>query len=251
MSLPPLPGIPRVQQTKAGAPVEGPLVVPVQCDFSANSGYSIDLSDLFNRKYISQLPMLFIDNSGNTSSVTVTVVDTQQKIVCPPQSQGYFAIFQGYNFKFTAQSSGAFVVPMEFMNFPVAPAVWSINGLPLVNTSGAVVTADTILDGAVVSGVLQTAVTGNLAYTDASGTITEGDTAQTISNANANRKAMQLQNISTGVMYYNFGAAAGNGIGFLLAANGGYYENAPGLCTNQSISIWGATTGQAFTFKTA
>lgn len=241
----------QVQTLKTGAPAEGPLAVPVQVDFSANPGYTIDLTDLFNKKYVSQLPMLFIDNSANTSSVTVTVQDTGQKIICPPQSQGNFAIYQGVNMRYTAQSSGSVVVPMEFLNFPVAPSVWSINGMPLLNSSGAVITADTILDGAVVNGVLQTVVNGNLVYTDASGTITAGGAAQTISAANANRKAMQLQNISTGSLYYNFGAAAGNGVGFLLAANGGYYENAPGLCTNQSISIWGATTGQAFTFKTA
>lgn len=251
MSFPPLPGTPSVKTTKGGSPVEGPLVIPVSCDFSAQAGYTIDLTNLFNRKYVTQLPMLFIDNSVNSASVIVTVQDTGQNIVCPPQSQGYFAIFQGVNLRFTAQSTGAFVVPMEFMNFPVAPAVWSVNGLPLVNANGAILVSDTILEGAVVNGILQTAVNGNLTYADASGTITVGGTAQTISTANANRKAMQLQNTSAGALYYNFGAAAGNGTGFMLAANGGYYESAPGLATNQSISLWGATTGQTFTFKTA
>jgi hypothetical protein len=251
MAFPPLPNRPQIQIVKGGVPAEGPKAIPVQCNFATNSGYTIDLTDLFNRDYVTQIPCVFIDNSGNTSSVTVTVQDTGQNIVCPPNSQGYFAVFQGINTRFTAQSAGAVNVPMEFLNFPIAPNVWSINGTPALS-NGALQVSDAILEGTVVNGAVQTTINGNLSYTTISSTITAGGTSQQVLAANTSRKAIQIQNLSAGILMVNWGAAASATAGIALQGAsvapgaGGYYESAPGLCSNQSVNIWGATTGQQF-----
>lgn len=247
MAFPPVPQAVSPMSVKGGVPAEGPSSVPVSCDFTAQSGYTVDLSNLFNRKFISQILTVFADNTANTSPLIVTVPDTNQKLVWPAYSQGYIPVLQSTAMKFLAQSTGAFVVQLEFLNFPVAAAIWSINAPPVVNGSGAILVSDTIVEGAIANGIMQTAITGNLTLTDASGTITAGGTAQTALVAQAARKALQLQNISAGDLWYRFtGTAAVAGTGSFKLASGAYWESDAGNCPNGALSIIGATTGQQF-----
>jgi hypothetical protein len=88
------------------------------------------------------------------------------------------------------------------------------------------------------------------ALTDRSGTITVGGTAQTLAAANSVRKYLLIQNNSTGALWVNFGAAAVQGQPSIqLAANGGSLVMEAGFVSNQSVSIIGATTGQAYSAK--
>lgn len=247
MSFPPVPQAISPVSVLGGIPKEGPSAVPVTCDFTTQSGYSIDLTNLFNRKFISQILTVFADNTANSSPLIVVVPDTNQRLVWPAYSQGYIPVLQASNMRFTAQSTGAFVIQLEFLNFPVAAGVWSGNGQPVINGSGAISVSDTILESAVVSGIMQTAITGNLTLTDVSGTITAGGTAQTALAAQAGRKALQFQNISAGDLWYRFtGAAAIAGTSSFKLASGAYWESAPGICPNGALSVIGATTGQQF-----
>jgi hypothetical protein len=80
--------------------------------------------------------------------------------------------------------------------------------------------------------------------TDKSGSITTGGTAQQLAAANTSRRALPIQNISTGDLWVNEtgGTAAAN--------TAGSYKIAPDqtayVDTNQAVSIIGATTGQKF-----
>lgn len=80
--------------------------------------------------------------------------------------------------------------------------------------------------------------------TNRSGTITTGATAQVLAAANANRRYLNGQNRSTGDLYVNETgtASATAGAGNYLVAAGGYFS----ITTVGAISIYGATTGQAF-----
>jgi hypothetical protein len=235
-----------------GVPKEGPSIVPIVCDFTANPAYLIDFSRLYDANLLRQVLTVYADNSANSSPLALTIPDTQQRLVWPAFSCGYLPVAQSQNLKFNVASAGAFVITLEFLNFPVAASVWSANGQPQLTAGGAMLVSDAILEGAISNGVVQTAITGNIALTDASGTITLGGTAQNALGANANRKAIQLMNISTGDLWYRWtGAAAVGGTSSFKLVSGAYYESAPGLCPNQALSIIGATTGQQFSLAWA
>lgn len=87
-------------------------------------------------------------------------------------------------------------------------------------------------------------VTPGNAPTIANGTITLGATAQQMLAA-ATRKGLEIQNTSSGDLWVNLnGTAAVNG-GFKLAA-GQSWTSPPGMSVSGAISIYGATTSQAY-----
>jgi hypothetical protein len=49
----------------------------------------VDLVPVMMQKQISQLPTLFFDNADNAFAVDIVMEGTLQRIVCPPNSQGY------------------------------------------------------------------------------------------------------------------------------------------------------------------
>lgn len=82
---------------------------------------------------------------------------------------------------------------------------------------------------------------------DRSGTITAGGTAQVLMAANANRIGFAIQNLSTGDLWINpLGTAAATKPS-LKIASGVYYETPSGYGAVGAISVFGATTAQAFT----
>lgn len=79
-----------------------------------------------------------------------------------------------------------------------------------------------------------------------SGTITSGGTAQTISPENPARSGFLIYNVSSGDLWFRIsGTAAATQPSMYLAA-GAYFETPDELNLTGSISIFGATTGQAF-----
>lgn len=80
---------------------------------------------------------------------------------------------------------------------------------------------------------------------DKSGTITLGGTAQVLMAANASRRGFSLQNTSSFVLYINVTNSTAS-VSSLQIPAGALYESPLGGCTNYAISIFGATTGQAF-----
>lgn len=89
----------------------------------------------------------------------------------------------------------------------------------------------------------------NATKTDKSGSITTGGTAQTLMASNSSRKGWEIQNTSTGDLWFNeIGSTAVQASpSFKLEAGGSaIYESA---VTTTAISIIGATTGQTFTAR--
>jgi hypothetical protein len=84
------------------------------------------------------------------------------------------------------------------------------------------------------------------ALTDKSGTVTSGGTAQTLMAANVYRVGFWVQNQSTGDLYISdLGTAAASQPSLKLSP-GDYYEAPMNGIPRTAISIYGATTGQAF-----
>ena len=81
--------------------------------------------------------------------------------------------------------------------------------------------------------------------TDRSGAITAGGTAQQLAAANASRRALTGQNISSGDLWINETGdpAAADTAGSYKIAAGATFE----ISTSLAVSIIGSTTGQKFT----
>lgn len=79
-----------------------------------------------------------------------------------------------------------------------------------------------------------------------SGTITTGGTAQTLMSANAARRGWTLQNLSTGDIWVSDVGAAAASQPSLKVPAGALYETPAGYGSVGAVSVFGATTGQAF-----
>jgi hypothetical protein len=90
-------------------------------------------------------------------------------------------------------------------------------------------------------------------FGDRSGTITTGGTAQDIVPAGPPtlvRTGFSLDNLSSGDLFINVGAAASLTLpGSILIPSRSLYETPPTSKPQGRVSIIGATTGQAFTYK--
>lgn len=106
-------------------PCEGARALPYVADFSINTEYDFDFTLQFNQKQFTAIQGLYIDNSKNAQSVTVTCLGgTEQTIVAPPNSCGYYTLLSTSPPKFSVASSGAVSVFLAFLNFYVPPTVW-------------------------------------------------------------------------------------------------------------------------------
>jgi hypothetical protein len=88
-----------------------------------------------------------------------------------------------------------------------------------------------------------------VALTDRSGTIATGGTAQTLAPFNSGRRYLIIQNVSSGDLWIDFGTAAVAASPSLRIAAGDSYVMEEKFVLTESVSIIGATTGQAFTAK--
>ncbi|HVC56395.1 MAG TPA: hypothetical protein VND95_10590 [Stellaceae bacterium] len=104
----------------------------------------------------------------------------------------------------------------------VASPVGPQNPLPVVNTAGS-------------------------AATDGSGTLAAGGSAQTLFGGIVPANGFVVQNNSSSTLWISdVGVAAAGGASLQLAANGGLFATPSGYKPAGPISLYGATTGQAF-----
>lgn len=81
--------------------------------------------------------------------------------------------------------------------------------------------------------------------TETNSTITLGGTAQNAVAANTARTKLKFQNLSVGDMYVKMTGTAASGTGMLLPA-GSFYEWEAHDIPTGALSVFGATTGQAY-----
>lgn len=77
-------------------------------------------------------------------------------------------------------------------------------------------------------------------------TITLGNTAQVLISTNLNRKALEIQNNSSSDLRVSFGGVASSTVGFIIKPDSGY--NSSTAIYTGTISIFGTTTGQQYTY---
>ncbi len=82
--------------------------------------------------------------------------------------------------------------------------------------------------------------------TDKSGTITLGGSAQVLAAANSARRGFSIQNLSTNSLWIRDGGTAAATQPSFEIVGGALYEYPLGGCPTTALSIYGATTSQAF-----
>lgn len=107
-------------------PAGGPKAVPTNVDFTVNASVLIDGSQIVSQGKIEYFQGVFIDNSANVNPVSLTMSTTQQMIICPAKSQGYFSILVPNPPQIEAATPVGVIIPMIFFNVPIQPAVWSV-----------------------------------------------------------------------------------------------------------------------------
>lgn len=82
-------------------------------------------------------------------------------------------------------------------------------------------------------------------------TITAGGSHQPLANANSVRRGWWLQNHSTGDLWIGKGATAAAAPPCIKVAAGALYECPQHMVTGDALRVFGATTGQSFSFEEA
>jgi hypothetical protein len=224
-------------------PQEGPKVIPYPLVFLSNSSQEIDLTNYHQLGKFSGIQTVFIDNSANAVPFQLVMYATNEKIICPANSQGYFPILLTSTLRLTASMTVAGNINLFILNFAIAAAVWSSVGIPA--------TPPFLFDS---NGDLKTTTNGNPTIaTDHSGTIAAGGTAQTALASNATRTQYRLMNIdpTAETLWYrdDGNPAVIGGVGSWPLAGGGA-SGLGGFASGKSggaISVIAATTGHKFT----
>jgi hypothetical protein len=117
-------------------PKEGPRVIPVNLDFSAQATYNVDLTTAEANGLIKTVQSIFFDNSQNAATLTIICNGSGQHIVLPANSQGTLPILQKAPSQFTISCAGGALAQILFTNMKL-PAEIYLTTNAIVNSSGA------------------------------------------------------------------------------------------------------------------
>jgi hypothetical protein len=109
-------------------PQEGSRAISAQYDWTSQTSYNEDLSQLVARGVETTIQGVFADNSTSAQFVTMLVSVTGQVLIIPPGIQGVFPLFFTGNPSFTLSvpSVASAVTRLIFLNVPPQTTViWS------------------------------------------------------------------------------------------------------------------------------
>ncbi len=107
-------------------PPEGPVIVPVELDFSSDDLIDIDGYQIVASGKLSYIQCVYIDNADNANALTLTAGLTNQRIIAPAGSQGYYPIFMGVPPHAKAETTAVadLKVKIYFANVPLMSMQW-------------------------------------------------------------------------------------------------------------------------------
>jgi len=136
-------------------PIEGPKVLPYIINLTNTPNFEIDLMAEYQAKKISGAQSIFVDNTLNTSLLTLEL-NTQQLIKIPPGAQGYVRLLMQNPPKIVGSSGGTQIIRLHILNFPTDTMIWSQSGqLFTFNGSNELLVSDPGLRAGVVSNFYQ------------------------------------------------------------------------------------------------
>ena len=110
----------------AQIPREGPRTCAVYVPFTAtDTQFEIDFTLVQQRGFMSQVCMIFVDNSDNASPITLEAGVIGYSLTIPANSQAYLPFFIVQNAQAIVSSVGAVTVVIQFINVPIPALVWN------------------------------------------------------------------------------------------------------------------------------
>jgi len=104
----------------------GPIAYPVNLDFTAQTAYQLDMSQLLHLTYLDFVQTLYVDTNGASGPVTITVRGVNQKLVIQANTQGYYPILGNSPLVLDFVSALAnSVVKVILFNNPISPGQWA------------------------------------------------------------------------------------------------------------------------------
>ena len=229
-------------------PCEGTKAFPFKLDFSATNAWLIDLTPQWQQKQFTTLQCVWMDNSLGDENLEIICDVTEQSIICPPRSQGFFELLQPVPPKFMVQTNDTITKQIILLNFYIPPQtwfVWQVNGNGYPQISIPAIEAIIVAGALTVTPIPPTYT----AMTDASGTITAGGTKQVALAANAARKRFVLANpdTATETLYLSF--IAGDGVALIPLIPGEVWDESGSTIAGGILYVQAATTAHAYTLN--
>jgi hypothetical protein len=113
-----------VQPQNGQLPCEGAKCVPANLNFLLNASYLVDLTPFYNNKQFTTLQTIYVDNTQNTSPLTMQIGGTGQTITVPALRGGYFPVLATVPPRVIFSSAGAFTVFVALLNFYLPGQNW-------------------------------------------------------------------------------------------------------------------------------
>lgn len=104
-------------------PKEGRRAVQATIDLTEGN-FSLDLTQLYQRGQFQSAQTVYIDNSLNTGTVTLTLSVTKQSVTLRAGQQGYIPILEPVAPDLLFSSSEPVKLLIQVLNFVINPAIW-------------------------------------------------------------------------------------------------------------------------------
>jgi len=103
----------------------GPIAYPVNLDFTANTSYTLDLSQILHLTYLDYVQTMYVDTNGAAGPVTITIRGVNQVFVIQANTEGYYPVLANSPlvFDFVSLTANA-VVKVILFNNPISPGQW-------------------------------------------------------------------------------------------------------------------------------
>lgn len=107
-------------------PPEGARMLPYSFTLANGNSGQISLTQSFQKGDVSIIQGVYIDNADNANIFYLTVLETNQRIAVPSNSQGYAPILiaKGAATLQWSTAGSTAIVNVDFLNFPVPVGFW-------------------------------------------------------------------------------------------------------------------------------
>jgi len=216
------------------APAGGPRALPIAFDFSTTSPQATDLVQEIEANIINMVQSIYVDNSNNANTLTITFDQTNQKIVVPATAQGIWPVItpkDAPRFVLATTPAGGLIVNIILLNVPMPLTAWGpVNVSTTINNPT----------------YTQTPFVGTTV--DHGGNVVTTGVSQLLAGANAVRKRITIEAQSNNVnsLWVAFASAASNnGLNCFEIMPGGYFDSGNGPVSSEVVNITG-TIGDKF-----
>lgn len=112
--------------TYNGAIPAQPQAINTFIEINANR-VLVDLTMQLAQGKIAGVQTIYVDLLDHLGDVSIVMPDTGQRIIAKAQTQGYYPVLSTNLMKFEVTSNVNGKFPIQFINFPIAGAVWGFN----------------------------------------------------------------------------------------------------------------------------